>query len=252
MLELEKEIFKTKRLKRAIFGFLPTLIICHWISPFISAFAIKKKISPNALTVLMIPFSIVAAVLFSLPFWYVKIAGALLIHIWYTLDISDGEVARFTKNFSKYGTELDFLAHQICHIVLIVAFAINLYQLNLYKTTYILLVMSGLIFAEYSFRNICSIEVLFARKDNQPATSSNEGGSKKSNRFLLIIKKTIGLVFGTFHCADNYFLIGSIIVFVDIFFKTHCLFILSIIIIIVTLLNCFFITIRLLHKAVKN
>lgn len=245
-----KEIRQYRNFKRLMKSAFPTLLLCAWISPYVSSFAVKKKITPNQLTLLMFPSSILASALLLFNPWYIKIIGALFVHFWYTLDLSDGQVARYTKNYSKYGQELDCLAHHFCHSFLIVAFCVNLYQIRNYDVRLILLVCSGMFFAEYSFRDICSIAILFNRKAQCNECVRDIDKKSKKNVFL-IIKLIIKFIVNLLHSLDNYVLLGSILMFVDIFFHTDVLLYLSICFIIGSLLNNAYITFYLTKKAME-
>jgi phosphatidylglycerophosphate synthase len=48
--------------------------------------------------------------------------------LWFILDCSDGEVARHTKTFSQYGTQLDWIAHLVCHPLMVLACWISFQQ----------------------------------------------------------------------------------------------------------------------------
>lgn len=123
----------------------------RYLSPFMTMAALKLKIIPNIITLCMIIFGIIGAVLFSLPELWCKILGVVFIHLWYIADESDGEVARITKRFSKYGTDLDFYAHMINHPLFIAAFGWNFIQIG-YNTETILVLMFVYVTSELSCR----------------------------------------------------------------------------------------------------
>ena len=105
MSKLANEIKLFRTPNRIVDRFFPAMLFAYWISPYLSAFCVKKKIIPNVITLLMIPAALIASVCFSLNYLPCKIIGALFFHIWFAIDMSDGQVARYTKTFSKYGEE---------------------------------------------------------------------------------------------------------------------------------------------------
>ena len=81
------------------------------VSPYVTRFALRAGLSANALTALMIPTGLLAAVLLT----FSNVAGAvgalLLVQLQLLLDCSDGEVARWRRTSSATGIYLDQLAH---------------------------------------------------------------------------------------------------------------------------------------------
>lgn len=98
----------------------------YFFSPFFSSFFMRFNISPNMITILMMIFGVLGAFFLVLPYGICKIGGIIFIHLWYIMDASDGEVARITRNFSKYGKEMDYTAHVVNHPLFIFSFLINM------------------------------------------------------------------------------------------------------------------------------
>ena len=96
------------------------------VSPFLTKLCLKLGLIPNAVTILMIGFGIIGAALFAVPCLACRIIGAVFIHLWYIADCSDGEVARITGRFSRFGTEIDYTAHVINHPLFIFSFTLAL------------------------------------------------------------------------------------------------------------------------------
>lgn len=93
--------------------------VCYLLSPLCSIPFIKHQVKPNTITIFMIFSGLVGGVLFALPFITSKILAIVFYWLWYIFDCSDGEVARYTKTFSKYGAQLDWMAHLVCHPLLL-------------------------------------------------------------------------------------------------------------------------------------
>lgn len=100
-------------------------ILCMLVSPFFTKYFLKRKIRPNTVTLLMVFCGLLGPVLFALPWLSAKWIGVICLWGWFIMDCSDGEVARITKTFSKYGKEMDYMAHLICHPLLNLAIYIT-------------------------------------------------------------------------------------------------------------------------------
>lgn len=132
--------------------------------------ALKLKMIPNVVTLCMIIIGIIGAVLFAMPQLWCKILGVVFIHLWYITDLSDGEVARITKRFSKYGTDIDYYAHMINHPLFIAAFGYSFIQLG-YDTVWVLIAMFVYVTAELSFRLTFAISKWHSNADVSDAFS---------------------------------------------------------------------------------
>ena len=110
----------------------PSLIdhYAYLISPLFTGIFVKAGIAPNSVTVLMIAAGMIGAILFAGPQLWLKVYGLLFLHLWYVLDCSDGEVARITGTFSKFGKEMDYTAHLVNHPLFNLAFASSLAALD--------------------------------------------------------------------------------------------------------------------------
>lgn len=119
-----KDLRKATPLKKYYDGPL-CVLICRYLSPIISIPAIRNNIHPNVITLLMVISGIIGGILFMLPVIELKAISILFYILWFVFDCSDGEVARFTNTFSKYGKELDWMAHLACHSLLVFGILLN-------------------------------------------------------------------------------------------------------------------------------
>lgn len=108
--------------------------LCMSLSPLVSILFIKKGIKPNTVTLLMLICGIIAPLLLMVDNIYIQCISSFLFVLWFIFDCSDGEVARFTKTFSKHGRDLDFLSHISCHSLFVMA----MWKLFAYQNEYIL------------------------------------------------------------------------------------------------------------------
>lgn len=165
------------------------VIVDHYaklLSPFFTQIFVRARIIPNVVTVLMMASGILAAGLFALPWLATKIGGTILIHLWYVLDCSDGEVARITKRFSRMGAEIDYTAHLVCHPLFNLAFAWSLISLHRYNTTMILIVSIVSISAELMLRNIISLRSIYELKIGTPVPVQNSVGRLTRTRQIIM------------------------------------------------------------------
>jgi hypothetical protein len=90
-------------------GFFSTFVL-RKISKVFTRAALNLKLKPNFVTVVSFLVGVFAAIEFSRSNY---ISGALLLQISLILDCVDGEVARYTKQFSRFGAWLDALSDRV-------------------------------------------------------------------------------------------------------------------------------------------
>lgn len=178
--------------------------ICITISPLFTSFFLKKNVSPNSITVLMILFGIIGTSFLMLPYLIFKYIGVVCLLLWYVMDSSDGEVARITRRFSKYGAEMDYMAHLICHPLFVIAVWSNFSQLNKYNMSIISLLSLLLISNELIYRNFVSFDLYLNSK--KPLVSPGMLSSIKGN-MLQQIK----------YCISQLLYFPNIVVFFPLF-----------------------------------
>ena len=181
------------------------------ISPIFTYWLIKKGIKPNTITLFMIASGIIGAIMFSIPNLYFKIGGFLFFHLWFIMDCSDGEVARITKTFSKYGKEMDYMAHLINHPLMNLSLWLSYLQFNKYDDFYL-----GLIFI--SFISIELVSRSFVLFSTYLGDSKNQ--TDNTNRSFL---KYIVIQFSIY---PNFILIFPIFIIAEYFFDYNSLYVL--------------------------
>jgi phosphatidylglycerophosphate synthase len=95
------------------------------VSPYFTRMLIATPLSANAVTALMIPVGLLAAVAVSIPGLLAATIGALLGQFQLLLDCADGEVARWRRRFSPAGLYVDHLAHGLTEAALPAALGIR-------------------------------------------------------------------------------------------------------------------------------
>lgn len=193
--------------------------LCIAISPIFTKIFIKRNVSPNGVTLLMILLGIIGSLLLSLPYMLLKCIGSFFLLLWYTMDRSDGEVARITQKFSKYGKEMDYIAHLICHPLFVMAVWCNFLQLNKYDMNIISFLSLILISNELISRNFISFDTYL--NGNKPMYSSNlvpiiNGNLLQQIKYWisqLLVFPNIVVFFPLFLILDFYDIINSYYVF---------------------------------------
>jgi phosphatidylglycerophosphate synthase len=98
------------------------------ISPFIAAACCGTPITPNHLTVLMIPTGILGGIAMSMGTPLGFLIGGLLFVLLNIIDAADGELARYTKRTSDFGDYLDRVAHYMTNTALFVGLGVGLFN----------------------------------------------------------------------------------------------------------------------------
>jgi phosphatidylglycerophosphate synthase len=105
----------------------------HWagrlyvrrLSPYVTRALLPTGVSPNVVTWAMIVVGAIAAAVLTLPGVWAALATALLIQVQILLDCTDGEIARWRKQFSVAGVYLDRFGHYFTETLLPIALGIR-------------------------------------------------------------------------------------------------------------------------------
>jgi phosphatidylglycerophosphate synthase len=105
----------------------------HWagrlyvrrFSPYLTRTLVPTRVTPNAVTWAMIAVGVAAAGVLTLPGVVAAAGAALLIQAQILLDCTDGELARWRKQFSPAGIYLDRFAHYFTETLLPIALGIR-------------------------------------------------------------------------------------------------------------------------------
>src|SRR3954471_3159572 len=87
-------------------GFFTTFFVSPY-SKYIARWAAHRGFTPNQVTTLSMLIGVAAAVAFALGTRAGWIAGAVLLQVAFTFDCVDGQLARYTRTFTKLGAWLD-------------------------------------------------------------------------------------------------------------------------------------------------
>jgi phosphatidylglycerophosphate synthase len=87
-------------------GFFTTYFVSPY-SKYVARFAARRGWTPNQISTLSFAIGLAAAASFAFGSRASLIAGAVLLQISFTVDCVDGQLARYTRTFSKLGAWLD-------------------------------------------------------------------------------------------------------------------------------------------------
>jgi CTP:molybdopterin cytidylyltransferase MocA len=87
-------------------GFFTTFFVSPY-SKYIARWAARRGFTPNQVTTVSVLIGLVAAIAFATGERWGLVAGAILLQLSFTTDCVDGQLARYTRTFSKLGAWLD-------------------------------------------------------------------------------------------------------------------------------------------------
>lgn len=111
----------------------------HWagrlyvrrFSPYLTRAVIPTRITPNAMTWAMIAVGVLAAVCMAIDSLWAALGAVVLIQAQILLDCSDGELARWRRQFSPVGIYLDRLGHYVTETLFPIALGIRCDEVEL-------------------------------------------------------------------------------------------------------------------------
>lgn len=180
------------------------------VSPLLTKLCLRLGLIPNAVTVCMIIFGIIGAGLFAAPYLICRIAGVVFIHLWYIADCSDGEVARITKRFSRFGTQIDYTAHIINHPLFVFAFTLALVgALGPGYSVWVCLTGFAVAALDLAFRCLVIFDDIYRERMAEPGSDQTASPSR--------LKRAIRYCINIFLHLPNFCLIFPLVFFVSPF-----------------------------------
>jgi hypothetical protein len=101
----EERVLLNSAVKRTD-GFFTTFFVSTW-SRYVARLAARAGLTPNQVTVIALCIGLLAATAFATGERAGYIAGAVLLYLSFVADCVDGQLARYTGQFSKFGAWLD-------------------------------------------------------------------------------------------------------------------------------------------------
>ena len=87
-------------------GFFTTFFVSTW-SRYVARWAARAGLTPNQVTFIALCIGLLGATAFATGERAGYIAGAVLVYLSFVADCVDGQLARYTRSFSKFGAWLD-------------------------------------------------------------------------------------------------------------------------------------------------
>ena len=106
MSEIDEDRMALDAAVKAQDGFFTTFFVSPY-SKYIARFAARRGWTPNAMTTVSFVIGVASAASFALGTRAGLVLGAVLLHAAFTIDCVDGQLARYTRTFSKLGAWLD-------------------------------------------------------------------------------------------------------------------------------------------------
>ena len=236
-----KETFpEEKKSVESLYGrIIPVRKISYWFTiPLL-----KMNISAFTASIISMIIAIAACILIALPNSVARVVGIILVPIWHIFDCVDGNIARFTKTASDFGSAVDAICGYFVDAYLplslgVAAYNIGIDYLGLPLHIYIIFggiasvsfTLMRLIHQKYAFEAL-SVEVKtgkhFDKGDNQYTLT----GFHKLRKMLQVNCSVVGIpmfalwlcpVFNLYHLLAVYycaFYLASLVVCVPFYLK---------------------------------
>lgn len=147
------------------------------ISPYMAAIFVGTKVTPNQLTVAMIPMGILGGLMMAFGYVWIAFIGSLCFVLLNILDAADGELARFISKTSAYGDYLDRVAHYLTNSAFVMGLGLFLFhQFGDVRFLYVMFVCEIAIFGDEVIRDLLVTCGLTSLPD------ANAGTRKKTKR----------------------------------------------------------------------
>ena len=105
-------------------GFFTTFFVSTY-SKYIARWAARRGLTPNQVTMFSIAVGVVAAACFAYAERWSMVVGGVLVYFAFVFDCVDGQLARYTRQFSKLGAWLDSIFDRTKEYVVFAGLAIG-------------------------------------------------------------------------------------------------------------------------------
>jgi len=167
--------------------FESTYYFSYRFSNFFTYFFINASITPNQITGIFFLVGLLSCFLFFSQ-EYLSIVGAFLLwrlHI--ILDLCDGEVARYSKQFSFNGAYWDYMIHSVLYPLCFIAISISLFN-TFYNHNFLILAAAGslAISVQHAIKNTYFRALYSNKKYEELSTTLYKGNALKKTILELI------------------------------------------------------------------
>jgi phosphatidylglycerophosphate synthase len=150
------------------------------VSPYMAALFVGTKITPNQLTVAMIPLGILGGLMMAFGYVWVAFFGSLCFVLLNILDAVDGELARFILKTSAYGDYLDRVAHYLTNSAFVMGLGLFLFhQFGDVRFLYVMFACEIAIFGDEVVRDLLVTCGVTALPDANAGTRKKTKGETK-------------------------------------------------------------------------
>jgi hypothetical protein len=104
-------------------GLYSTLVLRRLSRPLTGS-AVRAGLAPNTVTAVSLGIGLLGAGLLAWPQLAPRLAGAVLLQVSLVVDCVDGEVARFTRRYSRFGAWLDMVGDRVKEYAALAALAV--------------------------------------------------------------------------------------------------------------------------------
>jgi hypothetical protein len=168
--EIDRLKLSTLRLKmanRASDGFFSVLVLRRLSKP-LTWLAVRVGATPNQVTLASFAIGLLAAYFFAQGDFWSLIVGAVLLQVSIVVDCVDGELARYTRQFSELGAWLDAITDRVKEYAVFLGLAYGAFVQNGQD----LWLLAALLMTLQTFRHLSDYnfsQVSKARKSEEPA-----------------------------------------------------------------------------------
>lgn len=212
-----------KKSVESIYGrIIPVRKISYWFTiPLL-----RMKVSAFTASIISMFVAILACVLIALPSPCARIAGIILVPVWHVFDCVDGNIARYTKTASDFGSAVDAICGYFIDVFLPISLGIASYNigtdyLSIPLKFYIIFGAIGsasytlmrLIHQKYAFEAL-SVEVKTGKKFEKGDNQYTLTGFHKVRKMLQVNCSVVGVpmfvlwlcpVFNLYHLLVTYY-----------------------------------------------
>ena len=178
-------------------------------SPYLAAACVGTKITPNHLTILMIPSGVFGSLLILTTEPILCFLGSIFYIILNILDAADGQLARYINKPSPFGDYLDRVAHYITNSAFVLSLGLYLFFVTdniIY--IYFMFFCELCILGDEVIRDLLVACGVISLKDSEPGTRKKE--KSKTKLFAAPVLKNIWKIFfsniAIFHLTPILFL----------------------------------------------